>query len=67
MRSKHVCPKCGGTRFITVFHAAQDWLVDEEENFIKEVETTEIIAEADDESIWSCAECGIEGVISSFM
>lgn len=63
MRSKHICPKCGGKEFITVAHVAQDWKVDEFGNFIKEMETTETVAGPDDDNIWTCANCGAEGVI----
>ena len=65
MKSKHVCPNCGGTKFITVAHVSQDWLVDENGCFIKEMETTEVIAEPNDDNTWICYSCGIEAIVTN--
>ena len=64
MKSKHICPKCGGKQFYTTAHIMQEWLVDENGNFIQTVEDClEVTADADDENYWCCANCGAEAVI----
>jgi predicted RNA-binding Zn-ribbon protein involved in translation (DUF1610 family) len=60
---RHICPKCGGKRFITVAHVAQDWVVDEYGNFEECLETSETVAPPDDGNIWTCYDCGAEAVI----
>lgn len=64
MKSEHLCPKCGGKRFSTVVHIAQDWIVDEFGNFEKVLEEcTECVAEPDDCNSWTCVKCGAEAKI----
>lgn len=65
MNRTHICPNCGGKEFITTAHVAQDWKVDENGNFIELVQdATDIIAEPNDDNIWTCASCGSEAVIN---
>ena len=64
MKSKHVCPKCGGKEFYTTAHIMEEWLVDENGNFIAvSSNCIEIDAEPDDDNIWTCKNCGEEGII----
>lgn len=64
MKSKHICPKCSSTRFITVAHVAQDWIVDQNGNFLEESITTDTIAEPDDDNTWTCAKCGSVAIVA---
>lgn len=64
MASRHICPKCGGKRFITVAHVAEDWVVDEYGNWIETKECTETVAPPDDGNTWQCERCGTEAVIA---
>lgn len=58
-------PKLWGKEFITTAHVAQDWKVDENGNFIELVQdATDIIAEPNDDNIWTCVSCGSEAVIN---
>ena len=53
------CPKCGGTEFIVSAHVVQDWLVDENGNYIRTVEDyVETSHRPDDDDIWMCYQCG---------
>ena len=64
MASKHICPVCGGTEFITIAHITQTWVVDQEGNFLSAVsDCDEVTHEPDDGNIWTCTQCGAEGVI----
>lgn len=56
-----ICPKCGGKTFIVTPHVTQDWLVDENGEFLKCInECVEVTHKADNEDIWTCAGCGYE-------
>lgn len=64
MKSKHICPKCGGKAFETPAHVVQMWKVDENGNFLDVVAgCTETTHEPDDDNIWVCCACGAEGVV----
>lgn len=64
MKSKHICPKCGGKRFITVVHVVQSWIVNEDGDFIEaQTECDEVTYEPDDENIWTCENCGAEAIL----
>ena len=53
------CPVCGGARFGVTAHVAQDWLVDGDGRFMKEMDSCiEVIHFPDDDDIWDCHECG---------
>lgn len=53
------CPNCGGKRFCVTPHVTQDWLVDENGNFIREIcSCVEVTHSVDDDDIWVCYECG---------
>lgn len=53
------CPKCGGTEFIVSAHVAQDWLVDENGNFLEVTEDcTDVVHQPDDGDVWQCDSCG---------
>lgn len=64
MISRHICPKCHGNRFITVAHVAQDWVVDEYGNYEECLETTETVADPDDDNSWTCYYCGAEAIVA---
>lgn len=65
MKSKHICPQCGGTEFTTVAHVTQTWKVDAYGNFIETVtECDEVTHDPDDGNAWFCAECGSEAFIT---
>lgn len=63
MRSKHICPSCGGKEFITTAHVVQNWLVDENGNFVKDKGMNIVVEEPDDENTWTCVNCGREGIV----
>ena len=67
MKSKHICPKCGGRKFVTTAHVTQSWVVDSYGDFIHAVtECDEVTHQPDDANIWSCVECGTDGVVINF-
>lgn len=64
MASKHICPKCGGKDFYTTAHIMQEWLVNENGDFVSvATECLEITHGPDDDNIWTCTMCGAEAVI----
>lgn len=64
MRSKHICPHCGGKEFYTVAHIMEEWLVDEDGDFIAvSTNCIEIDHEPDDDNIWTCKYCGEEAIV----
>lgn len=55
------CPICGGTNFFVSVHVVQDWLVDENGNWIDtENDCVEVTHRPDDIDWWQCANCGYE-------
>lgn len=61
---KHVCPKCGGTKFTTTAHVMQEWKVDGLGNFLEVTEDClEVTHKPDDSNCWFCTECGTEAII----
>ena len=60
-RGTHVCPVCGNRTFHATAHVVQEWLVDDDGEYI---ETTEECSEVDhapdDEDIWQCSCCGLD-------
>lgn len=61
------CPKCGGYRFITTSHITQDWLVDENGNFLGVLtDCLEVTHSADDDDLWTCSTCGYNNAGSEF-
>ena len=60
----HVCPHCGSTFFSTTAAVSQDWIVDCEGNFQEvECDCSQVIHDPDNDNIWSCIECGEEGIL----
>lgn len=61
------CPRCQHDAFIATAHVTQDWLVDEEGEFLQCmndcVETTHA---PDDQDIWACSKCGYSGAGEEF-
>ena len=61
------CPKCGCERFLITAHVVQEWVVDDEGDFIAEsASCIEVIHQADDDDIWTCDRCGYEDVGRKF-
>jgi len=55
------CPKDPThKRFVTVAHVSEDWLVDEDGDFIEVVGDGETSSKPDPGNIWTCHECGAE-------
>lgn len=64
MKSKHICPACGGTTFFTVATVLQEWKVDACGEFDSvSTDCLETVCEPDDGNTWTCTECGNEGVL----
>lgn len=64
MKSKHICPECGNKTFYTVAHVMQEWVVDENGNFVEVAdECMEVTHGPDDGNFWSCTECGAYAII----
>ena len=62
--TRHICLNCGCKNFITSAAVVQDWIVDENGNFIAIHETLNtIIAKPDDDNIWTCRDCGEEAIL----
>lgn len=61
------CPKCGGARFDVTAHVAQDWMVDENGHFMRELDSCiAVLHDPDDDDIWTCHECGYEDTGGAF-
>lgn len=51
-------------RFITVAHISQDWVVDEDGDFLEvHEECLETVASPDPGNTWTCKECGTEAKV----
>lgn len=65
--AKKICPKCGGSKFLVTAHVTQDWIVDEDGDFLKCVnDCVEVTHRPDDDDIWQCDACGFDGTGSEF-
>ena len=55
-----ICPKCGGKRFIVPVNVVQDWVVDENGNYIdvSEDSAPTILHYPDNNDTWECEKCG---------
>lgn len=52
MKSKHVCPKCGGRTFSTCATVTQEWKVDENGDYLEVLEDClQVFSEPDDGNI----------------
>jgi len=61
------CPKCGNKRFVVTPHVVQEWLVDDDGIFLRELSSCiEVAHSADDDDIWECYECGYSTAGSEF-
>ena len=55
------CPMCGNKKFFVTAHVTQDWLVDENGNFIEEIDSCiETTHSPDDMDLWQCDNCFYE-------
>lgn len=61
-----ICPNdLNHKKFFTTAHIAQEWVVDENGNFLEiATECTDIVAAPDSGNTWTCMECGAEAVVS---
>lgn len=58
---KAVCPNgCSPKRFITTAHVCEDWVVDEDGNFMSYPENTDscVVSDPDPANTWTCVSCG---------
>lgn len=54
-----ICPKCGGRRFVVTAHVTEDWIVDEDGEFLEVKEScVEVTHHPDDDDVWECEKCG---------
>lgn len=54
-----ICPKCGGRRFVVTAHVTEDWIVDENGEFLEVKEgCVEVTHHPDDDDVWECEKCG---------
>ena len=61
------CPNCGGNRFVVAPHVVQEWIVDENGIFMRELHSCiEVTHMSDDDDIWGCYTCGHDGPGSEF-
>lgn len=62
-----VCPKCGGKKFVVTAHVTEDWLVDEEGNWLDTRSScNDVTHNPDNNDIWVCDACGYEAAGSDF-
>ena len=62
--SRHICPKCGGTRFETTAHVMQAWEVNEYGDFVDVISSClQVTHKPDDGNIWTCMKCGTEAMV----
>ena len=55
------CPRCGNNKFYITAHVTQDWVVDENGNFLETYnDCIDVLHYPDDEDLWQCTECGFE-------
>lgn len=67
MSNKKKCPKCGSKKFLVTAHVAQDWIVDEDGEFVAcQEECVEVVHKPDDDDIWHCKNCGYDAAGSEF-
>lgn len=61
------CSKCGNTTFNVGAHIVQEWLVDEDGDFIEVTDDCiEVTHSPDNEDLWTCTECGYEAAGKDF-
>ena len=60
--NKRVCPEDSShKRFITVAYVSEDWIVDDDGNFIEVMDTNgQLLHGPNHGNIWTCAECGCD-------
>jgi len=62
---KATCPNNPNhKRFITVAHVSEDWIVDEEGNWLETLQSLETVAKPNPGNSWTCAECKAEAKCS---
>ncbi len=53
------CPRCGAQTFCVTAHVTQDWVVDENGDFLQSLnDCLEVTHFPDDDDIWDCNNCG---------
>lgn len=65
---KAICPKNPKhKKFVTTAHIMQEWVVDQEGEFIKVGkggECLEVTEQPDPDNLWTCHACGAEAVVT---
>jgi hypothetical protein len=62
---KAVCPNDPSHKtFITTAHVTQEWVVDDEGNFIKDLGVLETTHGPDPYNCWSCETCHADAVVT---
>lgn len=61
------CPKCGAMSFYVTAHVTQDWVVDENGDWIRtEDDCIEVTHFPNDDDVWDCANCGFSAAGKEF-
>lgn len=61
------CPKCGAMSFYVTAHVTQDWVVDENGDWIRtEDDCVEVTHFPNDDDVWDCANCGFSAAGKEF-
>lgn len=61
------CPKCGAMSFYATVHVTQDWVVDENGDWIRtENDCVEVTHFPNDDDVWDCANCGFSAAGKEF-
>lgn len=50
--------------FVTVAHVSEDWIVDDQGNFIQNLGSIEIVAGPCKGNTWTCRKCNAEAVVT---
>lgn len=65
---KATCPTSSKhNRFTTMAHISEEWVVDEDGEFVREGDpgVGEIVAKPHPENTWTCVTCGLDAVVIS--
>ena len=61
---KAICPQNKAHKeFVTVAHVSEDWVVDENGNWISTIGSVETISKPNIDNIWTCNVCGSTALV----
>lgn len=61
------CPRCGNKKFNVTAHVCQDWLVDENGEYLETIEDCSQVAHyPDNQDLWECSQCGYSDMGEAF-